>query len=78
MSDIPHNITRIDFPKIKAAAEASGLSVREIARRAGDITHSTVYYILNGRENASAVNVKKVCNVIGLRIEDVFIEKLPV
>jgi transcriptional regulator with XRE-family HTH domain len=77
MSLIPDkkNIVAIDFKRIKAAAAASGLTVREIAARAGGITHSTVFSILTGNTNPAAVNVKKVCDVLGLRIEDVFIDK---
>jgi len=73
--DSPENAVRIDFAKIREAAERSGLTVREIAARCGDITHSAVHSILHGNTNPAAVNVKKVCNVLGLKIEDVFIEK---
>jgi len=69
------NIVRIDFKKIREAAEKTGLSTREIAAKSGSMTHSTVHSILNGDTNPTAVNVKTICDVIGLSVEQVFIEK---
>lgn len=78
MSDESNNqkTVRIDTDKIATAAAATGLSLRELARRAGDMTHSNVDEILKGKvTNPRAVGLKKLCDVIDLPIETVFIEE---
>lgn len=70
------NVVQIDFKKIREAAEKTGLSTREIAAKSGSMTHSTVHSILNGDTNPTAINVKAICDVIGLAVESVFIEKI--
>lgn len=65
--------TTIDFQRIRTAAKESGLSTRAIAEKAGDITHSTVAKVLNGDTNPSAINVKKICDAVGLPIEKIFL-----
>ena len=82
-SHIPQNtdfgnmnrLIEIDFPRLREAAKTKGLTVREIATRAGEITHGTVHSILNGKTDPSARNIKRVCNVLDIPIEDVFIEE---
>lgn len=73
---ITDNVIQIDFQKIREAAEKTGLSTREIAAKSGSMTHSTVHSILNGDTNPTAINVKAICDVIGLAVESVFIEKI--
>ena len=69
------NVIKINFEQIGEAVEKSGLSTREIARKAGIISHSTVHNILRRNSNPEAINLKKVCDVIGLPIEKAFIER---
>lgn len=70
-----NNVVQIDFTKIREAAKATGLSTRKIAKRAGGISHQVVFAVLtNDEANPSAINLKKVCDVIGVPIEDAFLE----
>jgi len=69
------NVIQVDSNKIKAAAAATGLTVRKIAARAGIVSHSTVANVLNGEITPSATNLKRICDALDLPIEDVFIEK---
>ena len=67
-------VIRIDFKKMRDAAAAQRLSTRTIAEQAGGMTHSTVYGVLRGETNPSAINVKRICDVLGLPVGEVFIE----
>lgn len=74
-SEHMNRVIEIDFQRLREAAKTKGLTVREIAARAGEITHATVHSILTGKTDPSARNVKRVCNVLDVPIEDVFIEE---
>jgi transcriptional regulator with XRE-family HTH domain len=67
------NVVQINSRKIKSAAANRGLTARAIARKAGGISHAAVSGIINGATiEPGAIKLKKVCDVIGLPIEEVF------
>ena len=66
---------QINFEMIRERAEATGLTVREIAEKAGVVSHSTVHDILKGKREPTAVKLKQVCNAIGLPIQKAFYEE---
>lgn len=63
---------KLDFQKIAKHAEANRWNGHAIAKKAG-ISFTTVYNVLNGKQEPSATNLKAICDTIGLSIEDVFI-----
>lgn len=69
-------VIRIDFAKLGKKAKEDRWSSYKIADKAG-ISAGTVLKILTGRsKNPEAINLKKVCDVIGVPIEDVFIKEV--
>lgn len=65
-------MTKLDFKKIAEHAEANRWNGHAIAKKAG-ISFTTVYNVLNGKQEPSATNLKAICDTIGLSVEEVFI-----
>lgn len=65
----------IDFNKIRERAISERWSTYKIAKQCGYMmTPNTVSRILKGTTNPSAVHLKAVCDVIGLPIDQAFLE----
>lgn len=63
----------LDHKKIADHARDNRWSATQIAERIG-VTPNTVLNVFKGEANPSATNLKAICDVIGLPIEEVFIE----
>ena len=68
------NNIKIDFPKIRRIAKERGLTGSRIAMKAG-VSKATVHFIFRGSVDPKAVNLKAVCDAIGLPIEEAFVKK---
>lgn len=71
MNHMSETVISVDFGKLKKAADVRGLSGNRVARESG-LSNGAVHLILNGKVEPSAVNLKKICNVVGVPIEDAF------
>lgn len=67
------NMIQVDFDKIKRVAKQNRWSGNHIAVKSG-LSRAGVALILKGKSEPAAVNLKKICDVIGLPIEEAFIE----
>jgi transcriptional regulator with XRE-family HTH domain len=66
---------RIDFKRLKDAAEAKKLSTYKIAAADGTIPAPTVLKIIKGSRVApSAINLKRICDVLEIPVQEVFIK----
>ena len=63
---------RVNRNHIAVARLAQGWSVQELAKHA-KATVTTIYDLESGRRTARVSTLKKVCNTLGLKIEDVII-----
>jgi|GEM_PF-5469619 len=64
-------VVQVNFKKIQKHAKENRWSGLAIAREAG-ISASAVSQLFKGKVEPSAVNLYKVCDVIGLPIQEVF------
>lgn len=64
----------VDFEKLREAAEIERLSDRAIAEKTG-LSPFGVGKILRGQTEPGASNLKRICDTIGLPIDEAFIEK---
>lgn len=69
-----NNVIRVDFEKLRDRAKAERFGPTLLAQATG-LTRATIYTLFNGVTEPSALTLKKVCDVIGLPIEEAFIEE---
>lgn len=65
----------VNFEKLRERATAEKWSDRALAKHTG-ISHDAVNRILKGQNDPQATNLKKICDAIGLPIQDAFVDKL--
>jgi transcriptional regulator with XRE-family HTH domain len=61
---------QVDRKKLIEARYANGLSMLQLAKRAG-VSHLTVSNIEKGVKVPAPSTIKKICDVLGIRVEDV-------
>lgn len=66
-------VIQIDFQKLRERAESERWSDSAIARETG-LTSAGVNKVLNGKTDPRSTNLKKICDTIGLPIEEAFVE----
>lgn len=67
-------VIQINTARLRQQAEDERWSDRLIAKKTG-LSGTAVGKILNGKVDPAATNLKKICDTIGLPIEEAFIEK---
>lgn len=65
--------TKVDFKRLRDHAKANRWTANAIAREIG-VTPGTLYAVFRGKSEPSAATLKKVCDTIGLPIEDAFMQ----
>lgn len=69
------NVVKVDFRKLQQAKAEKKLSDYKIAERSGgQIQAPTVRKIIRGDHTPSAVNLKHICDVLEIPIQEVFTE----
>lgn len=68
------NIVKVDFQRIRSHAQAGNFFPARLAREAG-VSRMTVYQLMKGKTEPLATNLKAICDVIGLPIEEAFVAK---
>lgn len=63
--------------RIKDIMDSKGLSIRELAKRAG-YSHSYIYYIIKGEKRGSIEVFVKIADVLGVPVGDLLEEKIDV
>lgn len=66
-------MAKLNHEKIATHAKKNRWSATAVAERIG-VTQQTVSNVFAGKAVPSATNLKAICDVIGLPVEDVFIE----
>lgn len=67
-------VIKIDFEKLQKHAEEERWSNAAIAKKTG-LSVMGISKILKGEVDPQATNLKKVCDTIGIPIEEAFIER---
>lgn len=67
-------VIEIDFERLRRHAEDERWNNAAIAKETG-LSAVTIGKIINGKCDPQATNLKKVCDTIGLPIEEAFLEK---
>ena len=66
------NTGKVDSKRIKQAAKEKGFTGNRLAREA-NVSGATVHFIFGGTVDPKASNLKRICDVLGLPIEDAFV-----
>lgn len=67
-------VLKVDIKKLQTVKKARGYSSYKIAAIDGTIRPETVQKIVAGTNGPTAVNLKRICDVLEIPIQDVFIE----
>ena len=67
------SVIKVDFEKLQKAKKVRNLSDYKIAKLDGKLQAPTVRKIIRGDVSPTAVNLKRVCDVLELPIETVLI-----
>lgn len=73
MSDSSSAVEIKWLPRIKELAEAKGMSLAELARRA-DLTRPHVSKIAHGKHKPSMPTARKLARALDVRVDDLFEE----
>jgi transcriptional regulator with XRE-family HTH domain len=67
------NTGKVNSKKLKATAKERGYTANRVARESG-VSGATVHFIFGGTVDPKASNLKRICDVLGLPIEEAFIQ----